>query len=163
MAVNNGEDMSIGFGRWLCSCVAVAALWPGVVFAEACSGHITAEEALTHEDLRYAAQTSNDFAAMEKLFGDELVYIHSSAVVDGKKEYIETMRSGRVKYRVMRRSGETLRDYGCISIITGTANFEVTVEGKEISVELKFTSTWAKRNDRIQFIGWQATRVPPKQ
>jgi hypothetical protein len=67
-----------------------------------------------------------------------------------------------VKYRSMRRSGETLRDYGCIAIITGTANFDVTVEGKDLSVELKFTSTWAKRADRIQFIGWQATRVPPK-
>ena len=55
------------------------------------------------------------------------------------------MRSGRVKYRSMRRSGETLRDYGCIAIITGTANFDVTVEGKDLSVELKFTSTWAKR------------------
>ena len=53
--------------------------------------------------------------------------------------------------------------YGCIAIITGTANFDVTVEGKDLSVELKFTSTWAKRDGRIQFIGWQATRVPPKQ
>lgn len=155
--------MSIKFLQWLCGCVAAVALSPTAVLAEACSGHITAEEALTHEDARYAAQTSNDFAAMEKLFGDELVYIHSSAVVDGKKEYIESMRSGRVKYRSMRRSGETLRDYGCISIITGTANFDVTVEGKDQSVELRFTTTWAKRDGRIQFIGWQATRVPPKQ
>ena len=154
--------MSIKLVHWLC-CVAVMLLAPGAVFAEACSGHITAEEALTHEDARYAAQTSNDFAAMERLFGDELVYIHSSTIVDGKKEYIESMRSGRVKYRAMRRTGETLRDYGCVSIITGTANFDVTVEGKELSVELRFTSQWAKRNDRIQFIGWQATRVPPKQ
>jgi hypothetical protein len=154
--------MSIGFVRWLCGCVAVGVFLPGVAFGEACSGHITAEEALTHEDARYAAQTSNDFAAMEKLFGDELVYIHSSGIVDGKKEYIEGMRSGRVKYRSMRRSGETLRDYGCVAIITGTANFDVTVEGKEISVELRFTTTWAKRESGIQFIGWQATRVAPK-
>lgn len=155
--------MSIQFARWLGACVVAAALSPGVALAEACSGHITAEEALTHEDARYAAQTSNDFTAMEKLFGDDLVYTHSSAVVDGKKEYIESMRSGRVKYRSMRRSGETLRDYGCISLITGTANFDVTVEGKELSVELRFISAWAKRDGKIQFIGWQATRVPPKQ
>jgi uncharacterized protein DUF4440 len=157
------KEMSMKLANWLYGCLVVLALSPGVALAEACSGRITAEEALTHEDARYAAQTSNDFAAMERLFGDELVYIHSTAVVDGKKEYIETMRSGRVKYRSMRRTGETLRDYGCIAIITGTANFDVTVEGKDLSVELKFTSTWAKRADRIQFIGWQATRVPPKQ
>src|SRR5262245_61116176 len=100
--------MAVEWTRWLGACIAVVALAPGLALAEACSGHITAEEALTHEDARYAAQTSNDFAAMEKLFGDDLVYIHSSAVVDGKKEYIESMRSGRVKYRSMRRTGETL-------------------------------------------------------
>jgi hypothetical protein len=154
--------MAVEWTRWLCAGVAAVAFAPGVALAEACSGRITAEEALTHEDARYAAQTSNDFAAMEKLFGDELVYIHSSSAVDGKKEYIESMRSGRVKYRSMRRTGETLRDYGCISIITGTANFDVTVEGKELSVELRFTTTWAKRDGRIQFVGWQATRVPSK-
>lgn len=152
----------MSFKSWLCGCVVLGVLSIGTAYGEACSGHITAEEALTAEDARYQAQTKNDFAAMERLFGDELVYIHSTGVVDGKKEYIETMRSGRVKFRSMRRTSETLRDYGCISIITGTANFDVTLEGKELSVELRFTSQWAKRGDRVQFIGWQATRVPPK-
>jgi hypothetical protein len=155
--------MSIKLVNWLCGCAAVVALAPGLALAEACSGRITAQEVSAQEDARYTAQTGNDFAAMEKLFGDDLVYTHSSSVVDGKKEYIDSMRSGRVKYRVMRRSGETVRDYGRISVITGTANFDVTVEGKDLSVELRFTSIWAKRDDRIQFIGWQATRVPPKQ
>jgi len=31
------------------------------------------------ETARYAAQTANDFAAMEKLFGNDLTYNHSSA------------------------------------------------------------------------------------
>ena len=36
------------------------------------------------ENARYAAQTSNDFAAMEKLFGSDLTYNHSSAATDNK-------------------------------------------------------------------------------
>jgi hypothetical protein len=54
---------------------------------------------------RYAAQIANDFAAMEQMFGPELVYIRS---VDGRlptsTPYIDSMRSGTVKYRAMRRN-----------------------------------------------------------
>jgi hypothetical protein len=76
----------------------------GTAWAEECSGAITAEEALRAEDARYTAQTTNDLAAMERMFGQDLVYTHSSAAVDDKGSYIESMRSGTVKYRAMRRS-----------------------------------------------------------
>src|SRR5712691_9486417 len=65
----------------------------GTASAEECAGAITAEEALRAEDARYAAQIANDFAAMERMFGQDLVYIRS---VDGasadKRAYIEWLR-----------------------------------------------------------------------
>jgi hypothetical protein len=127
--------------------------------AEECSGSITAEEALRAEDARYAAQTANDFATMEKLFGADLVYIHSSAAVDDKASYIESMRSGTVKYRTMKRSNVKVRTYGCIAILTGDADFDVTVKGQELSVQLRFHTVYAKRPGGVQFVSWQATRL----
>jgi ketosteroid isomerase-like protein len=135
----------------------------GVAAANECSGSISAEEALAAEDARYAAQTSNDFAAMGKLYGEDLVYIHSSAIVDDKASFIESMRSGNVKYRVMRRSDVKVRTFGCLAIITGNADFDVTVKGQDLSVQLRFHSIWAKRAAGSQFVSWEATRVPPKQ
>ena len=146
--------------------VSAAALFAAVALpaaAQTCEGTITEAEANSAEDARYAAQTSNDFAAMERLFGDDLVYIHSSAVVDDKASYTESMRSGNVKYRVMRRSDTKVRTYGCIAIISGSADFDVTVKGQDMAVPLRFHSIWAKRAGALQFISWQATRVPPKQ
>src|SRR6185436_4912432 len=96
----------------------------GMARAEECGGPVTADEAQTAEDARYKAQTSNDFAAMERLFGNDLVYIHSSSVVDNKATYIDSMRSGTVRYRIMRRSGVKVRTYGCVAILTGDANFD---------------------------------------
>ena len=71
----------------------------GTAASEECSGTITADEAMKAELARYAAQTTNDFAVMEKLFGDDLTYNHSSAASDEKAKYIDAMRSGRTKYR----------------------------------------------------------------
>jgi hypothetical protein len=118
---------------------------------------------LAAEDARYAAQMRNDFAAMEKLFGDDLVYSHSNAAVDNKKTYIESMRSGTVKYRVMKRSDVNVRTYGCVAVLTGKADFETTNQGQDSSVELRFHTLWVKRGDALQFVSWQSTRVPPKQ
>ena len=135
----------------------------GTASAEECSGAITAEEALRAEDARYAAQIANDFAAMERMFGDDLVYIRS---IDGaaadKRAYIESMRSGNVKYRAMKRSDAKVRTYGCLAIITGFFELEATVRCADLSEQVRFHSLWAKRGQGVQFVSWQSTRVPPK-
>ncbi len=130
--------------------------------AQGCSGTITVAEALQAEEARYAAQIGNDFAAMERLFGDELVYIHSSTLEDTKASFIESMRSGNVKYRGMKRGDVAVRTYGCIAIISGHANFEVTARGQDLSLQLLFHAVWAKRAAGVQFVSWQATRAMPK-
>src|SRR5713101_9903219 len=151
------------FLRVLVAFGALGVVTAGAASAEECSGSITAEEALRAEDARYAAQIANDFAAMERMFGDDLVYIRS---IDGaaadKRAYIESMRSGNVKYRAMKRSDAKVRTYGCLAIITGFFELEATVRGADLSEQVRFHSLWAKRGQGVQFVSWQATRVPPK-
>jgi Domain of unknown function (DUF4440) len=156
---NKGGTMNklINAGCLLLGLIGGSAAWAGE-----CATPVTEVEAQSAEDLRYAAQTGDDFAAMHKLFGEDLVYAHSSTLLDNKASYIESMRSGAVKYRVMRRSDVTVRTYDCLALITGKANFEVTVKGQDITAELRFHSIWAKRANGLEFISWQATRVPPK-
>lgn len=138
-------------------------LRPGVVAPgsgpQECAGTITADEALQAEDARYAAQMTNDFAAMERLFGSDLTYIHSSTVVDTKASFIESMRSGAVRYRNMRRGDVKVRCYGCLAIITGQGSFDVTVRGENRTLNLLFHAIWAKRAAGPQFVSWQATRL----
>ena len=143
--------------------VCTAMMMAGSVMAGDCGGPVTEDEAVAAEDARYAAQTGDDFGSMQKLFGDDLVYIHSSAVVDTKASYIDTLKAGTVKYRVMRRSDVTVRTFGCVAIITGLANFDVTVKGQDLAVEIRFHSIWAKRDNGLEFISWEATRTPAKQ
>ncbi len=136
----------------------------GAASAEDCSGIITAEEAMKAETARHAAQTSNDFAAMEKLFGNDLTYNHSSAATDDKAKYIDGMRSGRTKYRKMTPNSDVMtRTYGCLAIITGTAVYEVTSSGQDRTVPLRFTAIWAKRPSGLEFVSWQSTGIPPRQ
>lgn len=146
--------LSIGF-------ILCALVGRGIAMAEECAGTITADEALSAEDARYQAQTTNDMAALERLLGPDLVYVHSSAAKDSKTSYIESLRSETVKYRAMRRSDVTVRTYGCLAMITGNATFDVTNKGEDLSIQLRFHSVWAKRPQGVQFVSWQSTRIPP--
>jgi hypothetical protein len=155
--------MAHRFLRLLAPLAILGLLTAGTAFAQDCSGTITADEAMKAETARYAAQTSNDFASMEKLFGDDLTYNHSSAATDSKATYIDSMRSGRTKYRKMTPNGDLkTRTYGCLAIITGTAVYEVTAGGQDRSVPLRFTAIWAKRPSGVEFVSWQSTGIPPK-
>jgi len=151
----NGTLLRLAFA----SLITLAAA--GIAMAQDCSGTITADETMKAELARYAAQTSNDFAAMEKLFGADLVYNHSSAASDDKTRYIDGMRSGRTKYRTMTPNADVkTRTFGCLGIITGTAVYEVTAGGQDRTVPLRFTAIWAKRPGGIEFVSWQSTGIP---
>lgn len=119
---------------------------------------ISIAEALAAETARYEAQTSGDFAALEKMIGIELVYYHSSAVIDTKKSFIESQRSGNVKYRKMSHGELTVRTFDHVAIITGPGTFEVTVKGEDKTLDLLFHAIWVKRAGAVQFVSWQATR-----
>ena len=145
-------------GNTFFACLMLGAMIAGAKAAE-CDGAITADEALKAEDSRYAAQTKSDFDALERLYGDDLVYVHSTAVVDSKASYIERQRSG-LHYRVMRPSDVKVRVFGCLAIITGRGDYEVTQNGQDSSPHLLFTAVWAKRGPNVQFVSWESTPIP---
>src|ERR1700760_2545755 len=102
-----GTMMAKSLRNAFIACSILGATIAGAKAAE-CNGAITADEALKAEDARYAAQTKSDFDAMQRLFGDDLVYVHSTAVVDSKASYIDRQRSG-LHYRVMKPSDVKVR------------------------------------------------------
>src|SRR5262245_65825970 len=68
------KERAMTFLRSLGLSVILVIVAAGFVSAQDCSGTITADEAMKAEAARYAAQTKNDFAAMEKMFGSDLTY-----------------------------------------------------------------------------------------
>ena len=121
---------------------------------------ITVADALQAEDARYEAQMDDDFDALEQLIGKDLVYIHSSTLQDTKASFIESLRSEKLVYNSMERSNTKVRIFGNVAIITGKAVFEVTAKGRDKTLNLLFHSVWVKRDSGLQFVSWQATRLP---
>jgi ketosteroid isomerase-like protein len=71
------------------------------------------------------------------------------------------MRSGTTRYRAFRRREVKVRTYGCVAVITGTAEVEITSRGQDQTLQLRFLSAWVKRPSGIQFVSWNSTRLAP--
>ena len=79
---------------------------------------------------------------------------------DHHSGFIESLRSGKVVYRNMTRGDTNVRVFGNVAIITGGAVFEVTAGGADKTLNVLFHSVWIKREPGLQFVSWQATRLP---
>lgn len=113
---------------------------------------------------RFKAQESNDFAALERLLADDLVYSHSSGAVDGKASYIDSLRTGKAHYLKIVPEEIKTRVMGDIVLIHGRGTFtlETNTNGQkgENVLKLSFLDVWQKRSGKWQMIAWQSTRLP---
>ena len=57
------------------------------------------KEILALEDKRHAAMCGGDFAALEAMLHDELLYTYSSGLADTKDTWLASLRSGKRKYK----------------------------------------------------------------
>jgi hypothetical protein len=67
---------------------------------------------LALEDKRYAAMCGGDFAALEAMLHDELLYTHSSGLTDTKATWLASLRSGKTKYKSATFSDRKVRPAG---------------------------------------------------
>jgi hypothetical protein len=83
------------------------------------------KEILALEDKRYAAMCGGDFAALEAMLHDELLYTHSSGLTDTKATWLASLRSGKTKYKSAACSDRKVRLAGGTALVTGRAAMEI--------------------------------------
>jgi ketosteroid isomerase-like protein len=113
------------------------------------------------EQALYRAQIAQDFAALEKLLADDVVYIHSTAVAENKQEYFAGIREGLYDYASIDSSDVSLRHSGDVAIETGTMTMVVGERGKpKAPITLLFTHVWKREQQSWRLWQRHATRVP---
>ena len=112
------------------------------------------------EDKRFAAMVARDFAALEKTTHDELLYTHSSGLTDTKTSWLESMKSGKVKYKSASCSERQVRFFGEVALIRGRAAIEAEIGGQAKSLRLLYLNAWTKTPQGWKFAAWQSCPVP---
>jgi len=109
---------------------------------------------------RFDAQVKRDTAALGRLLADELRYVHSSALIETKRHFIETVATGRIVYDSLVPVEMHHRIYGQTAVGAGEVRVQVEMDGKTLRVNLLFTTVHVRQHGRWQLVAWQSTRVP---
>ena len=112
------------------------------------------------EDERIAAYLSGNVAPLQKIFADEMEYVHSSGISDTKAKVIESFTSGDLKISKFDREGKKIQQVGSVVVATGIAHVELTMKGKEAKFSLRYAAVYAKRAGAWQIFFYQGTRLP---
>ena len=122
---------------------------------------LAVDEVLQAENLRLSSQMKNDLDTMSALLDEDLVYVRNSAVVDTKASYLDSMRRGETVYEIIEHTNDAVRLFGCVAILSGQGRYDVRIAGKPLKLMLRYHSVWQKKQNKLSFVSWQATRVPP--
>ena len=79
---------------------------------------------------RFTAQIQKDSLTLSRLLGNDLLYTHSSGIVETKQEFIHSLVTGRWIYQAIDTDNVTVRFYGPVAILTGRARVTLLINGQ---------------------------------
>lgn len=114
------------------------------------------EEILTAEARWIDAIRSGDFAALEKILSDDLVYTHSSGVVETKKEFIGNLHTD---VQTVEYSDQKIQLFGNTAVLTAQARITGGTKGQSYDNRVRIIHVWANKGGGWQLVADQSTRL----
>jgi ketosteroid isomerase-like protein len=118
-----------------------------------------ADEVKAAENEWLTGITKNDFRKLDQVLADDLMYLHSTGVMDSKASYVKSLQSGKQKYVSGKINDLKIRVYGQTAVLNGDANFEFVTDGKPGKAHLKYTHVFVKGGKGWQLVSHQSLKV----
>jgi hypothetical protein len=119
------------------------------------------QEVLKVQQVRLAAAQAQDVAALERMIADELQYCHTTGAIDTKTSYLDTVRTGRIRWVEVKPSGMKARVYGNTAVVTGRLDQKITTGANPAPTEMAIRTIdiYVKRDGRWQLTDFQASSI----
>lgn len=121
---------------------------------------LSLNDAISLDDLRWAALLRNDSATLADMLADDLVYIHSNSRIETKASYIESIRTRVLEYRKIKISDQRGMVHGSTAVVTGRAEIELLAHGRDRQLHVRYCGVWVAE-PQPRLVSWQSTLVPP--
>jgi ketosteroid isomerase-like protein len=102
---------------------------------------------------------TRDGQALDALLSDQLIYAHSTGIVDSKSDYITKVTSGRQRYEGARHENMTIREYGDTVIVHARMHMWGTNQSGKFDDIVMAMHTWIKRAGKWQLVAHQTTKI----
>ncbi len=118
-----------------------------------------ADEVKAAENEWLTGITKNDFRKLDLVLAEDLMYLHSTGVMDSKASYVKSLQTGKQKYVSGKINDLKIRVYGQTAVLNGDANFEFVTDGKPGKAHLKYTHVFVKGGKGWQLVSHQSLKV----
>lgn len=106
------------------------------------------------------AVTAGDGGGLQKLLGDQLIYTHSSGVLDTKGSYISKILSGRQKYEGADYQETTVKFYGATAVLHARVHMWGTNPSGKFDDRLIMLHVWWNDGGQWRLVAHQTTKLP---
>lgn len=125
----------------------------------AISQTVQEQQVLDLSKKKFQWMISMTFDSLEAVLDDRMVFIHSNGWPETKSEFIQDIRSGKLRYKSITVLEASARVYTASAVIIGRGKFVVTLDGKDLELELKYTEFYIQQNGRWLLASRHANRL----
>lgn len=130
-------------------------------FARAPLAAADRDAVLAAEDARFAAMVAADPEAMRRWFADDLVYVHSTGVTEGREQLIAAITSGTLRYFAIEPAGRRVVDQGAdAAFVQGVARIKARSGAQDLDFRARYLAIYGLNGGAWQLRAWQSLRLP---
>lgn len=117
------------------------------------------KEVLQVEHQRDQALQNRDMAVLDSIEADDLTFVNGRGAVLTKSQYMDEIRSGRIKFLTFEQGDYRFHIFGDTVVFTARNTGAVEVHGKIERTPRRFTMVYVKQNGQWKFVAFQATSI----
>jgi hypothetical protein len=108
---------------------------------------------------RYTAIIEKRYKDLSEMICEDAHYAHSNGKVQSKIEFIESFRSGRMRWIEFSRTEETVRVESELAILTGRMDLVFEFNGHRFQAANRFLEVDRSEDKRWKLLAWQTGRI----
>lgn len=115
-------------------------------------------------DIRAAEQKwakailGKDTAALNQVLGDQLIYAHSTGIVDTKASYIAKINSGKQLYEGVEHESMTVKLYGSTAVVHAKMHMRGVNQNGKFDDRMLMLHVWVKSGNDWQLVAHQTAK-----
>jgi hypothetical protein len=130
-------------------------------FARAPSPAAELDAVLAAEDARFAAMIAADPEAMRRWFADDLAYVHSTGVTEGREQLIAAIAGGKLQYLAVEPAERRVVFQGTeAAFVQGVARIKARSGAQELDFRARYLAIYGLAGGVWRLRAWQSLRIP---
>lgn len=130
-----------------------------LLLAATCAAFAVETDVEKAEKAWSAAVTGRNFAALDKIYANELLYAHSTGNVENKQQYMDRLKSGKQRYEKVDFEKIKVLPHGDTAVVHGILRMAGTSNGEPFNHHIMLMHVWVKKGSEWKLVAHQTTRI----